>query len=358
MSFSIKKLSLLLTVLLISLSSCRDAEIIDVDGSGDQALKANSEVATLMQRTSKNDGSNDNILDNANCFNLKFPVTVIANGQMITVTNEDDLDKVEDIFDALDDDTDEIMLNFPITIILSDFTEVIINNEDELDKYLDDCQGENEYDDDIECLDFVYPISGVVFNTDTELTTNITINNDMEMYFFIEDLDDDDVVSINFPISVILADGTTVNIASLSDLEIVIEGAEDDCDEDDDYDYNDDDCLACTPQLVENIFSTCNSWIVDKLEINDNVLEDLYVAFSFNFSNDGTITVQENANIFNGTWSTSGSGMNMVVVINIPLLPDFNASWNLHEIHSTATEDKVDLRLPNDNRLRFESTCK
>ena len=358
MSFSIKKLSLFVSVLLISLSSCRDASIIDVDETGESALKANSEVATLMQRTSKNDGSNDNILDNANCFSLKFPVTVFANGLEIIVNSEADLDKVEDIFDDLDDDSDEIVFKFPITIILSDFTEEEINNYNELDKFLDECNGENEYDDDIECLDFVYPISGVVFNTDTELTTNITINNDMEMYFFIEDLDDDDVVSINFPISVILADGTTVSIDSLSDLEMVIEGAEDDCDEDDDYDYNDDDCLACTPQLVENIFSTCNSWIVDKLEINDNDLEDLYVAFSFNFSNDGTISVQENANIFSGTWSTSGSGINMVVVIDIPLLPDFNASWNLHEIHSTATEDKVDLRLPNDNRLRFESTCK
>ena len=358
MSFSIKKLSLLVTVLLISLSSCRDGEIIDVDGSGESALKANSEVATLMQRTSSNDGSNDNILDNANCFNLKFPVTVFANGLEITVNSEADLDLVEDVFDELDDDSDEIVLNFPVIIVLSDFTEVMINNYDELDKYLDDCQGENEFDDDIECLDFVYPINAIIFNTNTELTNNITISNDEAMYHFIEDLDDDDVVTISFPISVVLSDGTMVSIDSLLELEMVIDSAKDDCDEDDDYDYNDDDCITCTAQLVENIFSTCNSWIVDKLEINDNDLEDLYVAFSFNFSNDGTITVQENANIFNGTWSTSGSGMNMVVVIDIPLLPDFNATWNLHEIHSTTTEDKVDLRLPNDNRLRFESTCK
>lgn len=198
MSFLIKKLSLLLTVLLISLFSCRDAEIIDVDGSGDPALKANSEVATLMQRTSKNDGSNDNILDNANCFNLKFPVTVFANGLEIIVNSEADLDLVEDIFDELDDDSDEIVLNFPVIIVFSDFTEVMINNYDELDKYLDDCQGENEYDDDIECLDFVYPINAIIFNTNTELTNNITISNDEAMYHFIEDLDDDDVVTISF----------------------------------------------------------------------------------------------------------------------------------------------------------------
>ena len=356
MSFSIKKLSLLVTVLLISLSSCRNAEIIDVDGSGESALKANSEVASLMQRTSTNDGSKDNILDRANCFNLKFPVTVFANGLEIIINSEADLDKVEDIFDELDDDSDEIVFKFPITIILSDFTEEKIKNYDELDKFLDECNGENEYDDDIECLDFVYPINATIFNTNTELTNNITISSDEAMYHFIEDLDDDDVVTISFPISVVLSDGTVISIGSLMELEMVIEGAEDDCDEDDDYDYNDDDCLACTPQLVENIFSTCSSWIVDKLEINDNDLEDLYEDFRFNFLGDGTIIVLENANIFNGTWSTSGSGMNMVVVIDIPLLPDFNATWNLHEI-STVTEDEVDLRLPNKNRLRFESTC-
>ena len=354
MSFTIKKISLIVSILLISLASCRDAAIIDVDSTGEPALKANSAVATLMQRTATNDGSKDNILDRANCFNLSFPVTVFANGLEIIVSSEADLDLVEDIFDALDDDDDEIVLQFPVTIVLTDFSKIEINNYDELDKYLDDCQGENEFDDDIECLDFVYPINATIFNTNTELTNNITITNDEDMYHFIEDLDDDDVVNMSFPISVILSDGMVLSIASLSELEMVIDSAKDDCDEDDDYDYNDDDCLTCTTDELIDIFSDCSDWIVNKLEINGNNIEDNFDDFVFTFLSDGTVTILENSNIIAGTWSTTGSGENIIVTLNILGFPEFNKDWNLHEIDGDDDERDIDLRSGND-RLIFES---
>lgn len=354
MSLTIKKITLLATILLLSLSSCRDGEIINVDGSGEEALKGNSEVATLMQRTATNDGSKDNILDRANCFNLSFPVTVFANGLEITVRSEADLDLVEDIFDALDDDDDEIVLQFPVIIVLSDHSKITINNYDELDKYLDECPGENEFDDDIECIDFVYPINATIFNMNTELTNNITITNDVEMYHFIEDLDDDDVVNMSFPISVVLSDGTMVSIDSLLELEMVIDSAEDDCDEDDDYDYNDDDCLACTTAELIDIFSDCSDWIVNKLEINGDGFEDNFDDFVFTFQSDGTIIVMENINIIIGTWSTTGSGENITVTLNIPGFPEFNKDWILHEIDGDDDEKDVDLRL-GDDRLVWES---
>ncbi len=126
--------------------------------------------------------------------------------------------------------------------------------------------------------------------------------------------------------------------------------------EDDDNDFDDDDCLNCTQQQVLDILTTCSDWVVDELELNGNDLEDNYIGYTFNFSSDGTLTVQESSNNFSGTWSSSGSGENIIIVINIPSLPDFNANWELHEIEKEDGESEIELKLGEDE-LEFESTC-
>jgi len=356
MKSNVKK-GIILIASIIVLMSCRSEEIIDTTINGEQALKGNSTVASLIQRTSLNDGSTDNIIDNANCFTVQLPVTIQVNGLEIIVDSEEDFETIEAIFDEFDDDDDKLQIEFPITIILSDFTEISIIDENEFEDFLDDCNGENEDDDDIECLDFQYPIEVTIFNTTTEQTTNIIINSDKDMHDFIKDLDDNDIATIQFPITVVLADMTERSVENLDQLEDLIKDTEDDCDEDDDFDFDDDDCQNCTQEQVLDILIDCTDWTVDKLELNDEDLEDNYNGYSFNFSNDGTITAQNSTDTFSGTWSASGSGQNITVVIDISSLPDFNASWNLHEIEQNVNENKVDLRLPNDNRLRFESTC-
>ncbi len=346
---------LLLTFYL--LISCRSEETVLIPGPTENTIKANTNVANLMQRTSLNDGSDDNIIDNASCLTIKLPVTVMVNNLEIIVDSEEDFETIEDLFDASEDDDDSLQIEFPITIILSDHTEILVNNEDEFESFTDDCTDENEFDDDIECLDFKYPINVSVFNTVTEQTQNISINKDQEMHDFIENLDENDLATVEFPITVILFDGSEEVINNLEDLENLIDDVEDSCDEDDDFDFNDDDCVNCTPDQLTTLLTDCDDWFVDKLEINDDDLDDNYAGYIFNFSSDGTITVEENGNTISGTWSASGSGQNITVVIDISGLSDFNASWTLHEIEDEAGEKKVDLRQSNDDRLRFESTC-
>lgn len=339
------------------LTSCRKEESVLIEGPQNQTLVVNSAVANLMKRTAMRDGSDDNIVDQANCFSVDFPFTVVVNGMEITVTSEEDLDTVEDILDEFDDDDDTIEIEFPITIILSDFSEVSINSLEEFENYADDCDGENEFDDDIECLDFVYPITASVFNSNNELIDTITFNSDEDLYFFIDELDEDDVVGIDFPITVMLSDGTEVSVSDLDDLEDLIDDYEDDCDEDDDYDYNDDDCDNCTTEALADFITGCDSWYVDDLERNDNDLEEQYSGYEFTFLSDGTITVDTGSESFSGTWESNGSGNSITVSINIPDLPDFNADWILHELEQEDDEKEVDLRLGDDDELEFQSNC-
>ncbi|MBT8274306.1 MAG: hypothetical protein KJO77_10900 [Bacteroidia bacterium] len=356
MKHPIKLLSLIFLLFAMVFTSCRNEEVIFEQAPAEEILAANSVVASLIRNTATNDGSSDNIIDNANCFNIQLPVTVIVNGEEITINTEEDLDTIEDIFDEFDDDIDELEILFPITIILDDFTAVIVINESELENYADDCNGENEADDDIECIDFQYPINASIFNSSNELLDTVTITNDNELFDFIDDLDEFDIVTIDFPITVILFDGSTQTINSLQDLQIVIQNAEDDCDEDDDFDFNDDDCDNCTTSDLSDVLVGCSDWMIDKLERNDNDLEDLYVGYVFNFFSDGTISVDTGSSIYPGTWSANGSGNNITVAIDVPMIPDINDSWILHEIETDPGESDVDLRL-GDDRLRFESDC-
>ena len=351
----IQKIVLIGILSIFIFSSCRDELTIDTDST--KGLTTSSKLTELIKNTSLNDGSNDNIIDKANCFNIELPITVFVNGLEILVSSKDDFDKIESIFDEFDDDDDNLQIKFPIKIVLSDFTEIEIENENELNTFSADCNGENEMDDDIECIDFQFPIDFSIFNTVTEEISQITIKSNQELHDFIRDLDNDDVANIDFPINVVLSDGTIFSTNSLEELEDAIENAIDDCDEDDDFDFNDDDCIDCSPDQLAVLLTDCGNWFVDKLEINDNKLEDNYVGFTFNFFNDGTISVVDGGTNHPGTWTSSGSGLNIIVVIDIPTLPDFNANWNLHEIEDQPGEKKVDLRQNNDDRLRFESVC-
>lgn len=349
--------ALFLMVIFILNFSCRKEEIEFEQAPPEDTLSPNSQVANLMQRTAMNDGSVDNIIYNANCFTIQLPVSVIVNGNQITVNSIADYDVVEAIFDEFDDDSDSIEIEFPITIVLNDFSHLTIDSISELYTYAVNCHGENEIDDDIECLDFQYPITASIFNTDNELISSLTLNNDQEMYFFIDDIDNSDIISIDFPLTIGLSDGTTLVANNLNELQNAIENFGDDCDEDDDFDYNDDDCNNCSPLQLTDILTNCPDWIVDKLERNNNDYDDAYDGYTFNFFTDGTIAVSWNVSLIYGTWTTTGTGNNITVDIDIPSLPYCNLNWNLHEIQQSFGETKVDLRQGDDDRMRYESNC-
>nr|WP_321233117.1 hypothetical protein [uncultured Psychroserpens sp.] len=356
MKVRIKTIVILFFSSLVMLTSCRKEETEFIETPPEDNLEANSLVADLMLRTVTNDGSNDNILDLANCFNIKFPVTVTANSINVAINNEEDYYMVESIFDEDYTDINNLDISFPITIVNSDFSEDTINSMSELIANANNCNGENVADNDIECIDFMYPFSASKFNTNNELIVTETFTNDKELYSFIEAIDTNDITSINFPISVQLSDGTVSEINSLSELESTIANEQNTCDEDDDYDYDDDDCNDCTPELLEDFLTGCQDWYTDKVRQDDINYNDVYDGYDFNFFTDGTVTAFWNSTSASGTWSTIGTGNNMSVLIDIPALTFCNNNWELQEI-TTNGVTKIDLRINNEDRLRYRNTC-
>jgi len=349
-----------LSLFLIVFISCQKELIEVIQPLEGEALKANAVVTTLVKQTAAKDGSKDNIIDKASCLNVQLPVTVVVNGLEIIIDSEADYEVIESIFDEFDDDIDKLDILFPMVVILSDYTEVEIHNMGELESYRANCGGENEMDDDIECLDFVYPITLSIYDTANQLVENVSIEDDMHFYKLIDHIEDYHVVVVNFPIDVVLYDGTLKTIENMEALEYAIETVKGMCDEDDDNDYEDDDCMNCTQNQTTELLLSC-SWSIDKLEIDGVNNTEQYSNFIFTFFEDGTLKAELNGNFDTGTWEVSHSeeGMGMsghqgvFIDIKMDYLADFSFKWALYEIENN---NELDLRFGN-NRLEMEKNC-
>ncbi|BAO75744.1 hypothetical protein [Winogradskyella sp. PG-2] len=347
----------LLFLSVISITSCRTEETELILTPDDEILASNSIVAQLMQRATSNDGSIDNIVDRANCFDIKFPYSVNVNSEEITLSSNSDFARVECVFDQSDDDTDTLDIMFPVNIVLADFSEITINNEAELNSYSANCNGENVADIDIECIDFQYPIEASSFNSNSELLETLNLENDYQLYDFIENISPSDIITMDFPLVVILADASNVSITNFNELQTIIENNINACDEDDDYDYNEDDCDDCTLVDIENLLTTCNDWAVNTLRRDSGTnYDDVYYNYDFNFFNDGTMSVFWNTTTVYGTWIANGSGNAIEVIIDVPALPLCNNNWIIREIKNCSDETEIDMRVGID-RIQYVKNC-
>ncbi len=330
--------------------------MVFIEAPEDEIIEKNSAVATLIRNISTHDGSNDNILDYSNCFSIKLPVEVTANGSKLDISSKDDYKIVEYIFDDSDDDTDVLDITYPISLTLEDFTEVTIASADELSNYSKTCKGENIKDSDIECLDFQYPINGSLFNTSSGTISTFSINSDEEFLKFIDGLNNVEIVSVEFPITVMLFNDDIVAINNFTELESIITTHGNACDEDDDYNYNDDDCDDCNTEDLIPLLTNCTGWTVDKLKRDGNNLDTLYEGYTFNFYPNGNLGVYWNGRNTQGTWVANGEGNNLIVTIDVPDLPPCNNEWRLHEV-AEYNATRLDLRVGDNDRLRYNNNC-
>ena len=119
----------------------------------------------------------------------------------------------------------------------------------------------------------------------------------------------------------------------------------------------DHDCDSCTTEQLTDVLTACSDWFVEKLERSTNNLEENYTGYLFNFMADGSLIVTSGMDSFAGTWSASGSGNNIQVVLTVTDLGDFEDTWTLHEIELYQGESNVDLRINGEDRLRFRNNC-
>jgi hypothetical protein len=230
---------------LLTITSCQN----DSSNSSSNKLTSNSTLKTLLKRVTQKRTSSDNVIDSTNCFTVKLPVTVIVNGQTMVLSTPADYDAVVNAFNEHDDDNDNVDFVFPITVIFTDFTELVVTNSQQLHDLHEACESEdvdhdentdNDHDDDaINCISFNYPLVISTLNNGTP--EDITVNNDHEFYVLVETVVGSTTITINYPFSVVDANGQTITVNNNSELETSIENAIEQCGEHDGDNENDDD---------------------------------------------------------------------------------------------------------------------
>jgi hypothetical protein len=309
---------------LLAFTSCQN-EITEItQPDSEQVIAPNSALASLMTATSANDGAIDNIMDAADCASISLPVTVIVNTITITINTVEDLELIKDIFEEFNDDEDEIEFIFPITIILNDYSEIVIENRDELRDFIESC---NSGEDRIECVDFVYPISFSIFNTEFQVIDTVVIENDEDLYHFLDRLDDADggaiIASLNFPITMIYANGETVEVHNNQELERVMNEAESMCD---------DHANDCDIEVVDEFLMECH-WKIHYYNEDDN-----YRPYDVFFLENGEVNiVGELATVaITGIWNTSVTDAGVVLTISelTEFSEELEGDWLIVECHN------------------------
>ncbi len=351
MKTNFKTLLLIPFFALLLFSSCQDEETDITPTEESEALSAESELTSLMFSTSIMDGSSDNIIDNASCTSVKLPIRVKVNGLEIIIDSREDFKVIEAIFNEFEDDDDRLEIIFPITIILSNHEEIVLNNRDELEELIEECQEENEEDEDIECIDFQYPISFSVFDTDFQIIDVITIENDRQLYRFLKRVKNKEVIaSLNFPITLKYADGTTVDVNNNQELARTIKEARDLCDEDDDNDYGDDDF---TKERLDEYLKKC-PWVVYEFKRNNQDNTAQYKEYALNFKENDTVKMRaRGGDVLTGTWSTRVTDRGALLKLEFETLADFTLEWIVYDIE----EGKIKLYETGGNRIIMKRNC-
>ena len=291
---------LLTTVSMLLLTSCQSEET-QISNENPQNLTSTTPLTGLLSRVSQDSTSQDNVIDSTSCFRVNLPVTVVVNNQQITIVDEVGYATVQNILNEFSDDDDEVSFIFPITITFNDYSTAVITNNDDLDDIIDDCGDDND-DDEIECLTVNYPVTISYYNAGSQTPSTVTITSDSQLYNFFEDFDVDDYATINYPISVTDGNGQQIVINNNSELQIAIETADNSCDDNNDVDDDDHDDSNNT-DISSNFISLLESgtWRVtyffDDLDETSN-----FSGYNFTFNSNGNVSVITNSDTFSGLW--------------------------------------------------------
>ncbi|MEO1032366.1 MAG: hypothetical protein AAFX55_13220 [Bacteroidota bacterium] len=328
MKMKINQLFLYAFFALLAFTACQDEEVNVNNPDTQEIIQPDSQVAAFMSSVTANYGAYDDILDESSCFSIELPVTIIVGDITIVIETLEDIEGLEELFEAFEDEDDFFDFVFPITIIFSDYSEIVIENLDQLETFIEECDlDEDGVDDDIiQCVDFVYPITFSVFNTAFDIVETVTIENDEALYNFLDGLDDDEealIVSLNYPVTLVYANGETITVTSNQELADAIEAAEDDCEDDEEEDICD-----LNLEDLEAILLEC-PFDVEIYDENDDLSDTLQLVFNASGS---VVVTGDVAVVDEGEWDLLETDLETKLIIEgLQTFTLANGLWLLDE---------------------------
>lgn len=327
-----KKFKIITGIALMSIlgfTSCQ-SEIDNTQGQNPNTNTANSTTASNLKRTSMYNGSFDDFLDGTSCSSIVLPATATVNGIKVSLFSQLDYQQVTNILAAFNTDQDTVVLQFPLKVRLSNYTEVTVSSQTDYNALMSTCgMAESAHQDAISGLDINFPITIMTYSLNMDQTGSIVIENKEQLYAYMNTMSSDKLFAMSYPISITLSDGTKTTVSSDIDFQSRI---------------ND-----CTSSKATMTMMASN---VDKLEVIlvnglfrvDSFLNagvntaSNYAGYTMNFANNLSVTAVNSANTtVNGTYAAS-SQLDVFLKLNFTGITSFNLLNNTWKVTSfTAT---------------------
>jgi hypothetical protein len=320
----------ILSLICITIFGCQKEESETI-GTRDTSLNKNSALTNRLGKASQATTSNDNVLDGTSAYSVKLPVTITLNGQVIVVTSESQFTAIQANKDASASDDDIVKFTFPITIILRNYQEVVINNQDDLD----DIEEDEDDISEVDCVTIIYPITINLYNTNNQIASSLTIQNDSQLINFIKNITSTTIYELKYPVQVKDANNVTLNITSNEQFIDVIDDSILDCG-----------LNAGNVTGFEDILKS-GQWKITFFNDDDDDETAQYVGYVFTFNADKTISIINGAQNSSGTWNFFlDSGVyKLDLTFADSNLGELIEDWMLLEFNNS----KIDLKVSDDD---------
>ncbi len=320
-------------IALLSFTSCQD-EIDNNIGEEPNTNNANSVAANNYKRTAMYDGSFDDFLDGNPCSSILLPVVATVNGTQVSVISQSDYQQVINILGQFNTDDDQVILQFPFTVRLSNYTEVLVTSQGNYDAIIQACEEANAQGEDaISCLDINFPITILTYNLNLEQTGSLVIESEEQLYTYMNNLGNDELFSISYPITIMFSNGTSATVGSDANLQSSINEC---LAEDDTMDEAEANANALEVILVDGVFKV-QSFVNTGVDTAND-----YAEFTIDFANDLTVKAHNVVNALvqdvQGTYEVT-SQTEVFLSLTFSGTTSFNAlnqDWKVTSFSSTS----------------------
>lgn len=170
--------------------------------------------------------------------------------------------------------------------------------------------------DSFECVDFQYPIFFTLYNANFQVVETVAIQSDEALLTFFQGLGESDngvvLASLNFPLTLLYDNGTSVEVNNNQELEAALMVAENNCG---------------TSEICD--FETVRDYLVSCSQIPTlNSFTPSFTTFEF-YDNNELFTMYELDLPHNGTWDIAIIEGELHIFINFDGLENFNGEWNV-----------------------------
>lgn len=302
--------------------SCQD-ETQTIKLNAENSFTKTSPISSLISRVSQYETTADNVLDGTSNCSIKLPAQVTVDNQYVYVFSQADFQTVQDIKNQSSTDDDKVHFDFPITIIYPNYHEHSIASEAQFESILAGYGDDSPYHE-VSCINFNYPISINIYNTNNQVASSVVLQNDNQLYNFVQNLTSGEIVGIVFPITLTKTTGGNVIVNNNTQLEAAINTAVDECT-----------TSGLTPLVLSNVL-TSGTWHVSYF-YGDNDETSYYNGYNFIFNISGTSTAIKNSITVNGSWDIHNEITYQLLDLNFSgsTLEELHKNWKLLELTAT-----------------------